>query len=290
MPELSEVETVVRGLNKFLVGHRILSFKFDWPKTLKTPIEIIQKEVIGSTVLGARRRAKLVIIDLSSGYSLLIHLKMTGQVVYRSPKVNYGAGHPNDSLVSKLPDSTTRIEMELDGQADLFFNDQRKFGWVELVPTAEHHLHTFISSLGPEPLEIGAKDFIEALRRYPGGQIKAKLLDQSVLAGVGNIYADESLWATKIHPKTKIGSLGDEKLEELFIALVDVLRLSISLGGSSSKNYVKVDGRVGLYLTFANAYKREGQPCKRCGTELIRIVAAGRGTRICPKCQKLPLS
>ena len=287
MPELPEVETVVRGLNQYLVGHTILSFDFDWPKTLKTPIEIIKKELVNSKVLGARRRAKLIIIDLDSGYSLLIHLKMTGQVVYRSPKVNYGAGHPNDSLVSKLPDKSTRVEMKLDGDAELFFNDQRKFGWVELVPTAEHHLHKFISSLGPEPLEIDSDEFIKALKKYPNAQIKARLLDQTVLAGVGNIYADESLWATKIYPQTKINNISDKDLRSLFTALTDVLNLSISLGGSSSVNYIKVDGKTGSYLTFANVYKKEGQPCKRCGTELIRMVAAGRGTRICPKCQKL---
>jgi len=287
MPELPEVETVVRGLNQYLVGHTILSFDFDWPKTIKTPIKVIQKELVGSKVLGARRRAKLIIIDLGSGYSILIHLKMTGQVVYRSPRVNYGAGHPNDSLVSKLPDKSTRVEMKLDGEAELFFNDQRKFGWLELVPTAEHHLHRFISTLGPEPLEISFKDFKSILKKYPKSQIKAKLLDQKIIAGIGNIYVDESLWAVRIHPATKIGDISDKKLKELFVALVDLLNLSISLGGSSSKNYVKVDGKVGSYLTFANVYKKEGEPCKRCGTDIARIVVAGRGTRICPKCQKL---
>lgn len=287
MPELPEVETVVRGLNKYLVGHKILSFDFDWPKTIKTPTEIIQKELVGSMVLRARRRAKLIIIDLSSGYSILIHLKMTGQVVYRSPKVNYGAGHPSDSLVSRLPDKSTRVKMGLDAGAELFFNDQRKFGWLELVPTAKHHLHKFISTLGPEPLEIDFKTFKKIITKYPKSQIKAKLIDQKIVAGVGNIYVDESLWAVKIHPATKIGDISQQKLKELFIALVDLLSLSISLGGSSSKNYVKVDGRAGSYLTFANVYKKEGEPCSRCGSEIIRIVVAGRGTRICPKCQRL---
>lgn len=286
MPELPEVETVVRGLNQYLVGHTILSFDFDWPKTVKTPTEIIQKELVSSKVLGARRRAKLIIIDLSSGYSILIHLKMTGQVVYRSPKVNYGAGHPNDSLVSKLPDKSTRVEMKLDGDAELFFNDQRKFGWLELVPTAEHHLHRFISTLGPEPLEIDFEELKSILKKYSKSQIKTKMLDQKIIAGIGNIYVDESLWAVRIHPATKIGDISDKKLKELFVALVDLLNLSISLGGSSSKNYVKVDGKAGSYLTFANVYKKEGEPCKRCGTEIIRVVVAGRGTRVCPKCQK----
>lgn len=287
MPELPEVETVVRGLNEHLVGHTIKSFDFDWPKTIKTPMEIFKKEIEGSKVISASRRGKLIIINLSSNHSILIHLKMTGQLVYKSPKLQYGGGHPNDSLISKLPDKTTRIHFKLDNNSELFFNDVRKFGWVELIPSDEHHLHRFISSLGPEPLEIDYIKFRAALYKFPKAQIKAKLLDQSVLAGVGNIYADESLWAAQIHPQTKITDIPESKLKNLFTELQAVLNLSIEKGGSSSANYIKIDGKTGSYLTFANVYKREGKSCKRCGTELIRTVAAGRGTRLCPSCQEL---
>ncbi len=287
MPELPEVETVVRGLNEHLVGHTIRSFDFDWPKTIKTPLEIFKKEIEGSKVTSAQRRGKLIIINLSSDHSILIHLKMTGQLVYKSPKLQYGAGHPNDSLVSKLPDKSTRIHFRLDNDSEFFFNDVRKFGWVELVPTEDQHLHKFIASLGPEPLEIKFKEFKDALYRFPNAQIKAKLLDQNVIAGVGNIYADESLWAAKINPQTKINLIPETKLEDLFENLQTVLNLSIEKGGSSSVNYIKVDGKTGSYLSFANVYKKEGNPCARCATPLIRMVAAGRGTRICPNCQKI---
>lgn len=287
MPELPEVETVVRGLNEHLVGHTITGFDFDWPKTIKTPIEIFTKEVINSKVISAERRGKLIIINLSSNHSILIHLKMTGQLVYKSPKLQYGAGHPNDSLASKLPDKTTRIHFRLDDNSEFFFNDVRKFGWVEVVPTPDKHLHKFIASLGPEPLELSYADFKKVLFKYPNAQIKAKLLDQHVLAGVGNIYADESLWAAKIHPQVKIKDTPEAKLKTLFQELQAVLNLSIEKGGSSSVNYIKVDGKTGSYLTFANVYKKEGSPCPRCGTPLIRTVAAGRGTRLCPTCQKL---
>ena len=135
MPELPEVETVVRGLNKHLVGHTIKSFDFDWPKTIKTPPEIFQKEIIGSKAISAERRGKLIIINLvpkdsesQAPHSLLIHLKMTGQLVYKSSKTQYGAGHPNDSLISKLPDKTTRIHFKLNDNSELFFNDVSKFG------------------------------------------------------------------------------------------------------------------------------------------------------------------
>lgn len=287
MPELPEVETVVRGLNEHLVGHTITSFDFDWPKTIRTPIEIFKKEIEGAKVLSAERRGKLIIINLSSNHSILIHLKMTGQLVYKSPKLQYGAGHPNDSLVSKLPDKTTRIHFKLDNNSDFFFNDVRKFGWVEIIPSQDKHLHQFISSLGPEPLEIDYPSFKSALDKYPNAQVKAKLLDQHVLAGVGNIYADESLWAAKIHPQKKIKDIPQEKLKKLFSSLQDILNLSIEKGGSSSVNYIKVDGKTGSYLTFANVYKKEGQPCTRCSTTLVRTVAAGRGTRLCPTCQKI---
>jgi len=287
MPELPEVETVVRGLNEHLVGHTIVSFDFDWPKTIKTPLEIFRKEIEGSKVLSAQRRGKLIIINLSSKHSILIHLKMTGQLVYKSPRLQYGAGHPNDSLVSQLPDKTTRIHFKLDNNSEFFFNDVRKFGWVELVSTPGQSQHKFIASLGPEPLDISYLEFKEALGKFPNAQIKAKLLDQHVLAGVGNIYADESLWSAKIHPQTKISLIPEAKLKTLFTELQAVLNLSIEKGGSSSVNYIKVDGKTGSYLTFANVYKKEGEPCKRCSTELIRTVAAGRGTRLCPTCQVL---
>lgn len=287
MPELPEVETVVRGLNEHLVGHTITGFDFDWPKTIKTPIEIFKKEIEGSKVLSAERRGKLIIINLNSSHSILIHLKMTGQLVYKSPKLQYGAGHPNDSLISKLPDKTTRIHFKLDDDSDFFFNDVRKFGWVEVIPSQDKNLHKFISSLGPEPLEMNYLNFKSELYKYPNAQIKAKLLDQHVLAGVGNIYADESLWAAKIHPQTKINNIPETRLKTLFSSLQDVLNLSIEKGGSSSVNYIKVDGKTGSYLTFANVYKKEGEPCARCGIPLIRTVAAGRGTRLCPVCQKI---
>lgn len=291
MPELPEVETVVRGLRDYLVGHRIVGFDFDWPKTIKTPIEIFEQEVVGAEVVGIRRRAKLIIIEIQPkggiNHLLLIHLKMTGQVVYRSKINQYGAGHPNDSLIGRLPDKSTRIHFKLDNSAELFFNDVRKFGWVEIIQTEDEGEHKFISALGPEPLEIKFADFKKAVLRYPGAQIKAKLLDQKVIAGIGNIYADEALWAAKIHPQTKIGNIPIYKLRVLFKELVAILSLSIEQGGSSSANYVKVDGKAGSYLTFAKVYKREGSLCERCGSEIIRMVSAGRGTRICRICQKL---
>jgi formamidopyrimidine-DNA glycosylase len=172
----------------------------------------------------------------------------------------------------------------------LFFNDQRKFGWMRLIPTSEVPLIDFMQTVGPEPLDddFTVDRFIERLMTRRSSPIKAVLLDQKVLAGVGNIYADESLWGAKIHPSTPVVKIPRTKLVVLHQSLRDVLRLSIERGGSTDRNYVDARGKKGSYLGFANVFRKEGQPCPRCGTEIIKIRVAGRGTHICPKEQKEP--
>lgn len=249
--------------------------------------------LIGTRVLEVKRRAKVLLIELDSKYSLVIHLKMTGQLVYRSndDATRFGAGHPSDSLIGELPDKSTRVILEFK-DAKLFFNDQRKFGWVRLLPTAEVPNIDFFQKVGPEPLaaDFTAEDFIKRLNRRPKSNIKAVLLDQTVIAGVGNIYADESLFAAKIHPETLVKNLSKPKLTKLFDELQAVLNLSIEKGGSSDKNYVNAEGKKGSYLTFAQVFRREGQPCPVCGTTIEKTRVAGRGTHTCPNCQTLTLT
>lgn len=287
MPELPEVETVRIGLQRLLPGHVISDVEFDWPKGFPNDPEAVKQFVIGAKVTQVRRRAKVLIIDLDTDYSLVIHLKMTGQVVYRSEKEKFGAGHPNDSLIGELPDKSTRVTLTLNG-AKLFFNDQRKFGWVKVMPTAEIMEMSFFKKVGPEPLDpqFTAADFIKRLDRRANSGIKAVLLDQTVIAGVGNIYADESLWAAKIHPLTKVGELSKARLTKLFNELQYVLQLSIDKGGSSDKNYVNAEGKKGSYLSFAKVFRLEGQPCPRCGRVIEKTRVAGRGTHVCLGCQK----
>lgn len=286
MPELPEVETIKLGLSKMLPGHTLESVKSDWEKSFPNSKNDVNKFLIGSKIVQVRRRAKVLIIDLDSKYSLIIHLKMTGQLVFRSEKAVFGAGHPSDSLVGKLPDKSTRVIFDL-GEAKLFFNDQRKFGWVRLIPTVEIENIDFFKKLGPEPLESSfkAEDFIERIRNRPNSSIKPVLLDQTVIAGVGNIYADESLWGAKIHPLTRVRDIKETELKELFTSLQDVLKLSIKKGGSTDKNYLNAEGKKGSYLEFANVFRRENLPCPRCATTIIKIRVAGRGTHICPFCQ-----
>jgi len=289
MPELPEVETVKIGLARLLLGHVISDVDFDWPKSFPNDPIAAKAFVVGAKILGVRRRAKVLLIDLSTDYTLVIHLKMTGQLVYRSGKEKFGAGHPNDSLIGELPDKSTRVTLTLDG-AKLYFNDQRKFGWMKLLPTDEVMQMSFFLKVGPEPLdpEFTPADFIKRLDRRSNSGIKAVLLDQSVIAGVGNIYADESLWAAKIHPLAKVGDLTKVRLTKLYNELQYVLQLAIDKGGSSDKNYVNAEGKKGSYMDFAKVFRLEGTPCPRCGRIIEKTRVAGRGTHVCLNCQKKP--
>lgn len=287
MPELPEVETVCRGLNVLLRGHRIISIQCNWFKSLPVSAEREAAHVLGAGFVRVHRRAKLVIIELDNGYCLVTHLKMTGQLVFIADSgQRFGAGHPSDSLVDNLPDRSTRVVFELDN-ARLFFNDQRKFGWMQLVPTADVSKMDFVRRLGPEPLEdsFTPQVFRDALQRRKGSCIKAALLDQTVLAGIGNIYADEALWAAQIHPETKVQGLSAKETELLWRELRAVLELSIREGGSSDRNYVNAEGKRGAYLNFAKVFRRQGKPCLRCGLLIQKIRVAGRGTHLCPGCQ-----
>ena len=289
MPELPEVETIRIGLSKLLPAKKIKKVEHDWDKSFPNPKADVNKFLVGSKITSVKRRAKVLLIELDTKYSLVIHLKMTGQLVYKGRKEKFGAGHPSKSLVGKLPDKSTRVIFEFYDGSKLFFNDQRKFGWVRLIPTAEVPNIDFFKKVGPEPLESSftSKDFRAQILKRSNTSIKAALLDQTVIAGVGNIYADESLWGAKIHPATLVKNVSTAKLNKLFTELRYVLELSIEKGGSTDKNYVNHEGRKGSYLSFARVFRREGQPCPRHGIPIVKIRVAGRGTHICPKCQKL---
>lgn len=291
MPELPEVETIRIGLERLLPGRTVAAVDFDWPKAFPNAPADVRKFMAGATITGVSRRAKVLLISLSSEYTLVIHLKMTGQLVFRSVDERFGAGHPNDSLIGELPDKSTRVTLEFKDGSRLFFNDQRKFGWMRLMPSVEVMNLDFFRKVGPEPLSADFDaDILEsrAGRRKNSG-IKAVLLDQTVLAGVGNIYADESLWGAKIHPATLVRDLTHEQFKKLYQELVYVLKLSIEKGGSTDRNYVNAEGKKGSYIDFARVFRREGLPCPRCGTTIVKSRVAGRGTHSCPHCQ-VPIS
>lgn len=288
MPELPEVETVRRGLHELIIGREVKSARHDSPKSFPNSGADVEQFLIGAKITEVRRRAKVLLIDLSTAYTLVIHLKMTGQMVFRGEAV-FGAGHPNDSLIGELPDRSTRVTLEFTDGSHLYFNDQRKFGWMKLLPTLEVPNIDFMKKVGPEPLEaeFTADEFAARFTRRARTSVKAALLDQTVVAGVGNIYADEALWGAKIHPKRLVNTITKAEFKKLYTELRAVMNLAIEKGGSTDKNYVNAEGKRGSYMDFARVFRREGKACPRCDAEIIKFKHTGRGTHVCPVCQQL---
>ena len=291
MPELPEVETVRRGLDELVVGHRLAGVGVREPRSFLVHERAdVDRDLAGAAITAARRRGKVLMLDLDSGCCLVVHLKMTGQLVHRGPAgAHWGAGHPNDSLVGDLPDRSTRIVFAFEDGATLFFNDQRKFGWVQLMPTEEVGRIPLLAAMGPEPLDDNPeREFLRRVRRHQATSVKAALLNQAVVAGIGNIYADEALWAAQVHPATPVARLTDARLGQILVAAREVMERSLALGGSTARTYVDAQGRPGAYLSFAAVFGREGQPCPRCGETIVKTRVAGRGTHLCPVCQRVP--
>jgi formamidopyrimidine-DNA glycosylase len=282
MPELPEVETIKRGLTKEIIGHKITAIEVRVPKLfIGDPQKLVNQKIVSID-----RRAKLLIIELTSSY-LVTHLKMTGQIIFvptNSRNWTVG-GHPDKAYTDQLPHKHTHIIIALDN-GTLYFNDLRKFGWMKLLQKAQE-LEPMIAEYGVEYdwLEYTLDYFTRKLERRPNTTIKQALLDQSLVAGVGNIYADEALFMVKVRPTRKVSELKPNEIEELFKAIPAVFELSLSHGGTSSQNYRKHDGSKGRFMDFVNVYKREGQPCKVCGTPIERIKIAGRSSHFCPHCQ-----
>ena len=278
MPELPEVETIRRGLNKFILKESITSTDILCEKSfIGTPIT--------GTVISIRRFGKALVIDLDNQQSLMIHLRMTGQLIYDG-KSRYAAGHPSDNFTADLPNRQTRIVLHFKN-GTLYFNDQRKFGFIKVLPTSEVEQDSFIKKLAKEPWDMTSDEFYGKLQKHPHSCIKATILDQSIITGLGNIYADEALFASHIHPERRSGTLTRQEADLLLESARAVMDRSIESGGSTMATYVKADGTKGDYLElFAQVFRREGKPCPRCGTEIIKIKVAGRGTHVCPHCQK----
>lgn len=291
MPELPEVEVIRSGLSELIAKKTIEKVNVLNAKSFQASTSSIDVFVNNSTILSVKRRAKILLIELSSGYSLIIHLKMTGQLLFRdnqNKSKNFAGGHPSDSFLSVLPDNHTRVELIFTDSTALFFNDMRKFGWIKLLPTTELKEEKFIAKLGPEPL-IGnpTPEYLKRMSRHPKSLVKAALLNQEIVAGIGNIYADEALWGAMIHPKTRVENLSKKQLEDILNAAIEVMSFSINKGGSTDRNYLNAKGEKGSYLTFANVFRKEGKPCPRCGHVIEKIRVAGRGTHICSNCQQL---
>ncbi|MCA9349864.1 bifunctional DNA-formamidopyrimidine glycosylase/DNA-(apurinic or apyrimidinic site) lyase [Candidatus Saccharibacteria bacterium] len=281
MPELPEVEIVRRGLGQYLGQQKIVDCQILSPKSFRGDAG----KIVGARILWFDRKGKLLVIGLDNSYSVLIHLRMTGQLIVVGKDHQWGAGHPNHSLIGKMPDRSTRVIIQLEDYS-LYFNDLRKFGYIELWPTNSLADYPFIKKLAPDIVEISLKGFENNLKRKAKSSIKAALLDQTVVAGIGNIYADEATHSAGVRPDRLVSSLSVDEIAKVYQAANQVIKQSIELGGSTSRNYLDVDGKKGKYLDFAQVYNREGQPCKTCSAPIVKVKHAGRGTHYCPNCQK----
>lgn len=292
MPELPEVETIKRGLRGFILNKKIVQVKVFCEKSFIGPTEVggggefrVCQLLVGRTVKSLRRFGKALVVDLDEGVSMMVHLRMTGQLIYDGTE-RYAGGHPNDNFTDRLPNKQTRVQLDFE-DGKLFFNDQRKFGFIKVMPTDEVVQDKFIQSLAPEPWEMADDEFYRRLQRHKGSPVKAVILDQHVICGLGNIYADEALFYAGIRPNRKAGEVSEEEASRLLEGARTVMERSIESGGSTMATYVKADGTKGDYLRlFAQVFRREGEPCNRCGAEIIKTRVAGRGTHICPRCQK----
>lgn len=290
MPEGPEVETIRFGLDSALRTERVRDLVIVFAGSVKATGEVVKERLIGAAVTQVRRRGKVLVMDLDSGYSLMVHLKMTGQMVLvKNDGERFAGGHPTESMKDSLPDRSTRAIFEFESGDRLFFNDQRKFGWMKLVPSSEVEHDTLVGAMGPEALSEGftSNYLATQLARHAKAPVKAVILDQKVVAGIGNIYADESLNLAKIHPARKAGGLTKGETNRLVAAIREIIAQANKHGGTSFSHYVNSFGGRGDYLEHARVFKRTGEPCRACGTPIIKTRVAGRGTHLCPKCQKL---
>ncbi len=307
MPELPEVETIRRGLEPLILKKKIVQVDVD--STTRKAFHGDESEVVDTMVEKIERRGKALLLGLSNGKTVMIHLRMTGQLIWRDASFGEGvralhcetqaeydelmahqfaAGHPSKNFMDELPNKQTRVTFLFEDGA-LYFNDQRKFGFVKVLPTEKVEEEKFIRELAKEPWEMSVKELFRQCQRHTKAPIKAVLLDQKVIAGLGNIYADESLFYAGVHPATKAGDLSEEQVGLILEGARSVMLASIDSGGSTMATYVKPDGTTGSYLeNFAQVFRREGKECRRCGEKILKTRVAGRGTHYCPKCQKEP--
>ncbi len=268
MPELPEVETIRRGLEKYLIGHTIERVEVRTRKILQKD----ERNLLGGKIVKTRRFGKVLVIDLSNGYSALIHLKLTGQLVFQGPN---------------LPGKHTHVIFNLDGNRKLYFNDLRKFGWIKIAKSEEVIADSFIGKLGPEPFkDLTLEKFKEILSKS-SRPIKIVLMDQTKISGLGNIYANEALWLAGINPTKESKKLRTEEQEKLYKAINTVLKAGIKYRGASDQHYLDALGEKGHYQEHFLVYGRQGQICQRCKkAKIAKISLAGRGTYWCPNCQK----
>lgn len=274
MPELPEVETVRRTLEQLVLGKEIMEVSVFWPKIIKAPepVEQFQDALRGQTIQKIGRRGKFLIFTLDD-YAMVSHLRMEGK---------YGV-----HVKEEPHDKHTHVIFTFTDGSELRYRDVRKFGTMHLFRKGEEMEQMPLLHLGPEPLsEEFTVEGLSAKLARTGRKIKPVLLDQTVVVGIGNIYVDESLFRSGIHPERKASSLTLEEIKRLHAEIIATLSEAVEKGGSTIRSYVNSQGQIGMFQLELNVYGRKGETCKVCDTPLEKLVVAGRGTHICPSCQQ----
>lgn len=304
MPELPEVETIKLGLTKYLVGHRIESVEVKLPKIIEGNV----KAITGTKVISIDRAGKGLLINLNNGYSLAIHIKLTGQLIYTGPD------RPKDMVVSKdkvgtIPNKFTHVIFHLDKDGVLYYNDLRQFGWIKIIKTDEVKNLSFFKELGPEPpvvvysssdpstdgesrssrqaRTVLNEELFTTILSKSNLAVKVLLMDQKKIGGIGNIYANDALWDSKIDPKRRAKELSKEEIHNLYESILKVLKKGLESGGASELNFVNALGVEGGYQKHFLVYGQQGKPCKHNdGGTIEKYMLGGRGTYWCASCQK----
>ena len=283
MPELPEVETVRRGLAPMMEGQRITQAKVNRPD-LRWPFpERMAERLSNQTVMSLRRRSKYILAELSSGETLIIHLGMSGRMLISgAPVGQFHHDHP-------APEKHDHVVLNLQNGARVTFNDPRRFGAMDLTPTDALDTHWLLKDIGPEPLgNAFNEDYMVERLKTRNSPMKSALLDQKIVAGLGNIYVCEALFRAGVSPKRKASRLSETRTKALVPVIRQVLQEAIDAGGSSLKDFRQADGELGYFQHNFDVYDREGAPCRTpdCGGTVNRIVQSGRSTFYCPTCQR----
>jgi formamidopyrimidine-DNA glycosylase len=282
MPELPEIETIRRGLQGRILNTKIVQFEVLSAKSFRGE----KAHVLGRKFVKIDRKGKALLMRLDDGMTIMAHMRMTGQMIVVGAGERFAAGHPDGNFVAEMPSKHTRVWFGFEDGSHLYFNDLRKFGFLALLDEKSLKNDRFLQELGPEPWDMSEADFYEALQRHKSAPIKATLLNQKVVAGLGNIYVDEACHLTRIFPGTLTGKLSRAQSDALLQNARKVMQDAIDAGGSTMKDYVRADGTRGNYLDkFARVFRRDGEACLTCGTTILKTRVAGRGTHYCPKCQ-----
>jgi len=282
MPELPEVETIRRQLSEVLVGNKIINIEVLRNKSFVGD----RNKLKGCIVEKIDRKSKVIEVYFKNTDKLMIvHLKMTGQLVFVDGKHRIVGGHPTADWIKELPSKHTRVVINFSDKSKLFFNDMRVFGWIKLVEKQkyEKEMRKTVPDVTDKEFTL---EYFEGLLEKSTKAIKLLIMDQELIGGIGNIYANDALYLAKVMPNRKANSLNKQEIRDLFKSINNVINKGIKYGGASSANYVDTKGLGGTYQDHFLVYKKDGQNCIKCESKILKMKIGGRGTFYCPKCQQ----